>query len=217
MRKENASSAPEKMLWWEKTVEYAFVRQILPQDYLAAPLAGDAEKFFGDLMSENNEGLARLIEFKREMANIQTEVVKYYPKDEVPEGQTFEGAWLEAMNNEPCAGSLGHWFVYGEQQRETGELKLVGCQYGPEEAKAFWIDKDAQLGYVKPKQLLEYMERLLNMRTRGGGWSGSMVVATLNGKSMVMKPAEFIKRTMNLAPTPKVMPSGPKFEPPRMG
>ncbi|WP_166225287.1 hypothetical protein [Pseudomonas atagonensis] len=204
-----------EMLWWEKTVEYFFVRKILPLDALAAPLAGDAEKFFGDLMNESKDGRARLIEFKREKANIKDEVLKYYAKGAVPAGQTFHKAWLAAISNNICPGSLGHWFVYGHVEKDTSDLVLEGRQYGPEKTKPILIQNDDQLGYVQPKALFDYMKRLMVMRSRGGGWEGAMVVATLDGQSVAMDAREFVEKTMSLKPEPKLE-IGPTFKPPRM-
>jgi len=63
-----------KMLWWEKTVEYYFVKQCL-LDIDIAPLDGDVEKI-GDPLTHNN-GKFLLIEFKRAFENLSSEKRKY--------------------------------------------------------------------------------------------------------------------------------------------
>lgn len=49
--------------WWEKTIEYMFVRDVLPKSSLAVPLAGPAEAALGDMIFADSTQ-CRLIEFK---------------------------------------------------------------------------------------------------------------------------------------------------------
>ena len=62
--------------WWEKTVEYWFVRRVMPEVADAFPMAGHEEKSFGDLLlADNNE--FRLIEFKAREDGIDDEKWKF--------------------------------------------------------------------------------------------------------------------------------------------
>jgi hypothetical protein len=189
---------PERPMWWEKTVEYAFVRRILPATSCAAPLAGNAEKFFGDLMNLEGDGKARLIEFKREESNISDEVLKYYAKGKA-KGKEFHSTWLRVVKSEDCLGAKGHWFVYGKlNERESSELDLWGKQYGPATAVPLELKTDAQLGYVPAHELHHYMQLLGKGRIRGGDWMSSMVVAMFNGRNTVMTPQQFIHKSFEL-------------------
>lgn len=189
---------PELPMWWEKTVEYAFVRRILPSASRAAPLAGNAEKFFGDLMNLEGDGKARLIEFKREESNISDEVLKYYAKGSA-KGKEFHSTWLGVVKSEDCPGAKGHWFVYGKlNEKEPSELDLWGKQYGPAAAVPIVLKNDDQLGYVPAHELHQYMQLLGKGRVRGGDWMSSMVVAMFNGRKRVMTPQQFIHKSFEL-------------------
>jgi hypothetical protein len=69
---ENASTAR----WWEKTVEYAFIRRFMTADEDAYPMAGKPEKAFGDLLLGVNDDFS-LIEFKARDTDIKYEKMKF--------------------------------------------------------------------------------------------------------------------------------------------
>lgn len=62
-------------IWWEKTVEYLFVKKHLNQDSIVAPLAGNHEKAGDAIFLTNNKWI--LIEFKREQSDINSERKKF--------------------------------------------------------------------------------------------------------------------------------------------
>lgn len=64
--------------WWEKTVEYAFVKNA---EFLSvSPLDGDHEQA-GDAILRNEKGNYYLIEFKEKSSNKKDEIDKYVKKD----------------------------------------------------------------------------------------------------------------------------------------
>lgn len=63
------------MKWWEKTVEYYFVRKYLT-DSAIAPLDGNEESA-GDAVF-GRDGKLVLIEFKRDLGSIDQEKVKFH-------------------------------------------------------------------------------------------------------------------------------------------
>lgn len=185
------------MLWWEKTVEYCFVKNYIRDDSIFSPLGGNAEKFFGDLFNVDFDGKARLIEFKREESNISEEVLKYYEKDNVPDGKKYEDAWRDIFLDEIPVGAKGHWIIYG--QEESSKLGLFFLQYGESDRSlAKKIETDEDCSYVPQKDLFEYMALLGRGRTRGGKWPSSLVVALVNGNSCVMTPYQFMNATADL-------------------
>lgn len=65
--------------WWEKTVEYEFMRQLLTnRSYQLTPLSGKMEQDLGDALAGNSKGKVILIEFKRTKDNIADENKKYF-------------------------------------------------------------------------------------------------------------------------------------------
>jgi len=63
------------MKWWEKTVEYKFIKEYIDLDSFIAPLDGKEEKA-GDAIFGNNEKFI-LIEFKKDENSIKDEQKKF--------------------------------------------------------------------------------------------------------------------------------------------
>lgn len=63
------------MIWWEKTVEYAFVRSCLLDGNMITPFDGNHEVMGDAIMSHNNKMI--LIEFKRDLSLWRTEKIKF--------------------------------------------------------------------------------------------------------------------------------------------
>ena len=63
------------MKWWEKTVEYKFIKEYIDLDSFIAPLDGNEEKA-GDAIFGENENFI-LIEFKKDKDSIQDEQKKF--------------------------------------------------------------------------------------------------------------------------------------------
>lgn len=64
------------LIWWEKTVEYAFVLQHL-SGATALPFAGKPEQAWGDLLVRGALNDVCLVEFKRTKGSINSEFDKY--------------------------------------------------------------------------------------------------------------------------------------------
>lgn len=62
-------------IWWEKTVEYLFVLKHFKNQACIAPLDGLQEKA-GDVLLENS-GRWTLIEFKRDIHSLDSEIIKF--------------------------------------------------------------------------------------------------------------------------------------------
>lgn len=63
------------IIWWEKTVEYYFVKKYVELDYFVAPLDGYKEHAGDTILG--NEDRWMLIEFKRDNSCIKNERLKY--------------------------------------------------------------------------------------------------------------------------------------------
>lgn len=102
------------MKYWEKTVEYAFLTQVIKEGKadFAAPLSGSLERGAGDaIFAEGSQFI--LIEFKAKKAGMASEDSKF---------KNYEDA-RRALD-----GSDGHhFFVYG--RRKESRLELVATTY----------------------------------------------------------------------------------------
>lgn len=63
------------MKWWEKTVEYYFIRKFIPDEMILSPLDGEQEKA-GDAFLSNNERWI-ILEFKKDFESLVSEKKKY--------------------------------------------------------------------------------------------------------------------------------------------
>jgi len=104
--------AANKKIWWEKTVEYAFVRSA---DFLSvSPLDGDHEQA-GDAILSNKKNKFYLIEFKKDYSGQANEIGKYKNKDIK---KVFEKLTADY-----------HFIVYGEMNVNTKNWGLYARQY----------------------------------------------------------------------------------------
>lgn len=153
------------MWWWEKTIEYMFVRQIMGDNTLAAPLDGKPEKWLGDLV-EQVEDKFRLIEFKR-TTNASSENGKYGEK---------HNDYISACNGISNKESAAHWLVFGEEV--NGQLKLKYRQYFQNSDKDSLLTQSGLLSAMEFNAFKSYIEKLMGLR----GWnegisSGGLVLA----------------------------------------
>ena len=61
--------------WWEKTVEYYFVKKCVQDRMVIAPLDGQEESAGDAIFSSNNRWV--LIEFKKDLSSIDSEISKF--------------------------------------------------------------------------------------------------------------------------------------------
>lgn len=107
------SNRDEALIWWEKTVEYQFVIEILTKinnGAAFAPLDGNQEKA-GDLLFTNDKYKFLIIEFKRDnkKGTKETEKGKY---------SNFEST-KNLLENK----GKGHYVIFGELEEKNLVLK----------------------------------------------------------------------------------------------
>lgn len=68
------------MNWWEKTVEYLFIRDHVCEDHMLSPLDGTHERAGDALFAADNKWI--LLEFKRDLGSIRDEERKFLDFDE---------------------------------------------------------------------------------------------------------------------------------------
>lgn len=141
------------MNWWEKTVEYLFVKRYLPQvadepNSYVAPLDGDHE-IIGDVVFSRHTQWV-LIEFKRNDSSLSSD------NDKFPNYNRAKDALKDR-------DSL-HFFVYGTASPDSG-LILEACTYFSR--KQVNIDTLIE-GGVPYVAFSQYVADFVRFRKRGG-------------------------------------------------
>jgi hypothetical protein len=203
----------EAYRWWEKTVEYAFVRGILPDISKAYPLAGLPERYLSDLL-ESNEGFYRLIEFKRDEQSINHELRKYARGAEERERYKHYSTCIQAKapNLLSMPGAKGHWLVLGVQG--SAGMELAGLQYGALPGKRpFHVAQSTDLHSVSICEFTDYLLELIKLRSAVDTSSGrALVVAALEGQATVALRLDEFLANLNLAPSLDDSPDPPDLE-----
>ncbi|MGZ9666303.1 hypothetical protein ACXX9E_09415 [Pseudomonas sp. GNP014] len=104
-------------MWWEKTVEYAFVQRFMPlsstKEYFLAPLDGDHEKAGDAIFGQQSTFV--LIEFKRAHNDLKSEIDKFFD---------YDSAKRESLEKDSH-----HLLVYGVAGKKKTNLDLQAQTY----------------------------------------------------------------------------------------
>lgn len=146
-----------KPIWWEKTVEYAYIARLANEKKLdyAAPLSGSHEHDGGDGLFGTAAGFI-LVEFKRRHSDLPSEVSMF---------RDFNLALnrLEEFHH--------HYFIYGAISQNR--LQLRACRYFGSKSREHWFDVIDILKTGIPKdEFLSYLELLASFKetdARSGG------------------------------------------------
>jgi hypothetical protein len=180
--------------WFEKTVEYKFVLRVLSPLAAASPLAGLAERDWGDLI-DRNAGQFRLIEFKVNRTAIKSELEKYAPEGVSRKGLDYV-SYVAGIHPTLASmdGAEAHWLVFAELVPKTRhELQLYARDYWHAGAERE-LTQDDQMGRVGPHALFDYMEELRVLRTRGRtSASGGLVLASVSVGCTVATSNSFMR------------------------
>ena len=178
----------EKYKWWEKTVEYSFVRTIMNDNSIACPLAGKAEKWAGDLV-ESIENKFRLIEFKKDAGSIKDEDKKY------GDGRTnYLVKFTDEIKN--SNGAQSHWLVFGEFNTKL-ELKYRNY-FANDGAESLSGTNDLCTSNLSDFKM--YIDCLMELRGNSEGSFSGLVMADIgDGQSTVIELSEFIQLIPSLS------------------
>lgn len=143
------------MKWWEKTVEYYFIRKYIPENMILSPLDGEQEKA-GDAFLSSNEKWV-ILEFKKDFDSLSTEKTKY---------KNYVAAETDLSGND-----AHHFLIYG--QISDGEFSLGGKTYFSRN-NVNNIDDIFSSGLEK-KKFIKYLEMLIKHKSKSGSSSGGTV------------------------------------------
>lgn len=143
------------MKWWEKTVEYYFIRKYIPEDMILSPLDGEHEKA-GDALLSNNEKWI-ILEFKKDFESLSSEKKKYKNYD-------LAKTELSPMDSH-------HFLIYG--QINNNKFSLAGNTYFSDNSVST-IDEIFKAGKEK-KEFISYLEKLIEHKSKISESSGGSV------------------------------------------
>lgn len=178
----------KESMWWEKTVEYAFIRNVLPELSNAFPLDGNAEKAFGDLLVSDGTEF-RLIEFKARKGNIQDEKGKWgFTEENYPDNDEYRKpfhellCWHHGDNITKYPGHIAHWLIYGSPVDLGFTLKAQGyCSESANETPLENREHLRGLTTVKHDEMLAYLNLLEELRGSAGSGDSSLVIVGVAG------------------------------------
>jgi len=160
------------MKWWEKTIEYKFIKEFIHLDDFVAPLDGNEEKAGDAIFSNNNYWV--LIEFKKDKSSIASEQDKfenyYEAKKELSEKDTH------------------HIIVYGKLNKESKNIDLRAQTYFSEKDIS-QITKTLQYG-IGTNEFKNYLDVFLKYKKGSkveGGSGGYSFVAGVTNDGQITK------------------------------
>lgn len=143
------------MKWWEKTVEYYFIRKFIPDEMILSPLDGEQEKA-GDAFLSSNEKWV-ILEFKKDFESLASEKKKY---------KNYDVAEAELSPNDSH-----HFLIYGQVVK--GGFGLGGKTYFSN-SPVTKIREIFDAGKEK-EEFISYLERLIAHKSKVGESSGGSV------------------------------------------
>lgn len=155
------------MKWWEKTVEYKFIKEFINLDDFVAPLDGNEEKAGDAIFSNDNHWV--LIEFKKDESSIASEKDKFEKYQEAKQA-------LSSKDDH-------HIIVYGELSKESKNINLHAKTYFSEKAIS-QIAEALQSG-IEIKKFKNYLDAFLQYKkgskVEGGSGGYGFVAGVTNG------------------------------------
>ena len=156
------------MKWWEKTVEYKFIKEFIDLDDFVAPLDGNHEKASDAIFSNDNHWV--LIEFKKDKSSITSEQDKF---------EKYQEAKIELSSKDNH-----HIMVFGELNEETNNIDLHAQTYFSEKVIS-QIDETLKSG-IETDEFKNYLDAFLKYKKGslvedGSGGYGFVAGVTSNG------------------------------------
>lgn len=156
--------------WWEKTVEYYFVKHFVNINKFIAPLDGREEQAGDAIFANENKWI--LIEFKKDEKSISSEKDKFID---------YEEAKTELLNED------GHHFIIYGYENEENKLSLKSQTYFSEEK--YTILYSLQRG-IEIDDFKIYLEKLLEYKKGSeieGGTGGYSLIAGISDDGKISK------------------------------
>jgi len=165
------------MKWWEKTVEYFFIRNYVGQHMQIAPLDGKEERAGDAIFSKSNNWV--LIEFKKDKSSLASEEEKF-------------NNYSEAKGNFKNRDQH-HFLIYGEEIHKNGEAKFgLTCLTYFTEIKINNVESILESG-IGLDEFIQYIEEFTSYKKVSDGSDGSIgsdafgLVAGINANNEIVE------------------------------
>ena len=166
-------------IWWEKTVEYLFVKKYVPDDTLLIPLDGRHELASDGFFFNGTKWV--LIEFKAKLKDVKSEKKKY---------KNYEACRRELEND-----SRHHCFLYGEET-EDGKLDVKSCTYFKNNIRIGCVSCIKHYGET-PDKFTTYLTKLIGHKIKSTELKETLDYSMVMGVTSVKDGYE-IKTTMRV-------------------
>lgn len=184
----------KRYVWWEKTVEYAFLAKTLGQNrYAIGPLDGNIETNMGDAIALTKLDYG-IVEFKRDWGSISTEAEKY-SDGEVSDYRHWCAHVMDAPTRKLIKeGDEPHSIVYGFLSKHENRFIIdtrTSRYWWPEAHLEYPVLCHSRLFSVYLARLAEYR----NTKSISGSTGGSIFGFDGSGQPVVHIDLETALRT----------------------
>ncbi|MBY8161898.1 hypothetical protein KW506_06105 [Vibrio fluvialis] len=197
--------------WWEKTVEYFFIRNCIGDSMIIAPLDGKEESAGDSIFSQGNKWV--LIEFKKQFESLKSEEAKFID---------FEKAKAHFMNKDSH-----HFLVYGamfENEQKNGLKFGVSAKTYFSRKPTNTIEAMLSTG-LKGEDFFAYVKDFTSFKKATGESSGGLsfesygLVAGVNSENKIVECISLAElgKELGLDLTPEVTPEPPTPTPSNSG
>jgi hypothetical protein len=182
--------------WWEKTVEYYFIRNIIKDDTLAMPLDGKLESKAGDTIF-SEEDTFFLVEFKKDKTSLASEKNKFKDNN------------MDNAKNALYLKDTHHFLVYGTDEQKAFDLKaktyFSDQFFPPESLLEKGISENEFKSYID--ELSSYKKIENDSEDASSGSFGLVACVGKNKKVFACMNIEEARITLRLAPQPTPTPT----------
>ncbi|HHR6036744.1 TPA: hypothetical protein ACS70C_001103 [Providencia alcalifaciens] len=143
-----------KSLWWEKTVEYAYVKRFLGDYSFLYPFDGEHEKLSDALLSNGFSWI--IIEFKQDQNWIRAEIKKFNKYGGMSNYSNACENLVGIYGSKEYSGIGHHFIVYGKLD-DHDNLDLFTERYFSTPNEAIFKPIDLLLKGIKQSDFIEYV------------------------------------------------------------
>lgn len=193
--------------WWEKTVEYFFIRNCIGDSMVIAPLDGKEERAGDSIFSQGNKWV--LIEFKNKFESLKSEEDKF---------SNFETAKAHFLDKDSH-----HFLVYGgmfEKKEKNGlEFGVLATTYFSRNSKN--SVKSILSAGLEGEDFFAYVKDFTSFKKISGESDGGLsfesygLVAGINSENQIVECISLAElgQELGLDLTPEVTPEPPSPSP----
>lgn len=160
-----------KSIWWEKTVEYAYVRKFLGDYTFLYPFDGKHEKLSDTLLSNGYSWI--IVEFKQDHKWLTSEKEKFNKYGGVKNYSEACKELVGKYGSNNYSGIGHHFIVYGKlEDKGKSNLDLIAERYFSKPKDEIFKPVDLLLKGIEQSDFIKYVNRFNWFKSRRGGNGG---------------------------------------------